>query len=110
MVTFGPRVEFRVGKYPRLRVWDSEEQRDHYLYLHRLTAYAHGEMDSLWNAKEVNHIDKDSWNNHPENLEAVTREEHEQKEPHVSNLKEVAHPPGTDTGDSPGMREVQPHR
>lgn len=86
-VTVGPRVEFRVGFYPRLRVWHSEEQRDVFLYLHRLTAYAHGYIDDLWAEVDIHHDDCDPWNNRPANLEPLERERHAQREPHVGNLR-----------------------
>lgn len=66
VVNVGPRVEFCPSHYPRLRVWDGE--RDHYVYLHRLVAYAHGMIDSLWAGDEIHHDDHDGWNNRPENL------------------------------------------
>lgn len=91
MPTVGCRVEFQVSDgqprhYPRIRVWDPRAGKDRYLYLHRLTLYAHGEIDDLWGEWDGHHIDGDGWNNRPENLEAVTREEHAEREPHVSNL------------------------
>lgn len=73
-VVVGPRVEFSPAHYPRLRVWDGE--RDHYVYLHRLTAYAYGMIDSLWSDDEVHHIDHDGWNNCPENLQAQAAVDH----------------------------------
>lgn len=72
----GPRVEFDLDHYPRIRVWDSDEQRDHYLYLHRLTAFAHGEIDDLWSSLHVHHVDEDKWNNDPQNLEARPPADH----------------------------------
>lgn len=84
-VVVGPRVEFDTAHYPRIRVWDGE--RDHYLYLHRLTAYAHGLINDLWAPVDVHHVDCDGWNNDPLNLEAIPRHEHQEIEPHVGNLK-----------------------
>ncbi|MDZ7729921.1 MAG: HNH endonuclease [Natrialbaceae archaeon] len=72
----GPRVEFDVDHYPRIRVWDSRAGHDRYLYLHRLTAFAHGRLDSLWSDLHVHHLDHDGWNNSPENLEATEPAEH----------------------------------
>lgn len=67
---FGPRIEFDPDHYPRIRVWDSSVGHDRYLYLHRLTAYAHGEIDDLWTDLEVQHADHDCWTNRPGTLEA----------------------------------------
>ncbi|MHB9287399.1 hypothetical protein ACKVMT_10230 [Halobacteriales archaeon Cl-PHB] len=66
----GPRIEFDPDHYPRLRVWDSEAGKDRYVYLHRLTAFAHGVIDDLWAPQHVHHVDHDRWNSIPENLEA----------------------------------------
>ena len=66
----GMRVEFDPDHYPRIRVWDSRHQKDRYLYLHRLTAYAHEIINDLWAPEEVHHLDHDRWNSRPENLEA----------------------------------------
>jgi hypothetical protein len=84
MPTVGPRVEFDPEHYPRIRIWDGE--RDHYVYLHRLTAYAQYEIESLWEPVHVHHKDHDGWNNSPENLEALTPDEHEKYHPGVSHL------------------------
>lgn len=75
-VIVGPRLEFDPDHYPRLRVWDSRAGHDRYLYLHRLTAYAHGEIDSLWTDYHVHHLDHDRWNNQPSNLERRPPDEH----------------------------------
>jgi len=85
-VTVGPRVEFPVDHYPRIRVWDSKRGGDRYVYLHRLTAYAHGLIDDLWSDEIVHHSNKDGWDNRVENLESMTWMEHEQLEPHTGNL------------------------
>jgi len=77
-VTVGPRVEFDPDHYPRLRVWDPRAGHDRYLYLHRLTAYAHGEIDSLWSDDHVHHRDSDPWHNQPGNLEGLNPTEHGQ--------------------------------
>lgn len=86
MVTVGPRVHFDPDHYPRLFVWDPEIGADRTVYLHRLTAYAHGEIDSLWSDLHVHHVNGDGWDNDPDNLEGLTRPEHEAEEPHVVNL------------------------
>ena len=75
-VIVGSRIEFDIEHYPRIRAWDSEVGHDRYLYLHRLVAYAHGEIDDLWTDLEVHHVDHDRWNNQPENLEAREPEPH----------------------------------
>ncbi|QIO21344.1 hypothetical protein G9465_02805 [Haloarcula sp. JP-L23] len=75
-VIFRPRVEFDLDHYPRVRVWDPNAGHDRYLYLHRLTAYAHGEIDDLWSDLHIHHVDEDRWNNQPGNLEARPPEEH----------------------------------
>jgi len=81
--TVGPRVEFDLNHYPRIRVWDAERGGDRYVYLHRLAAYAHGELDSLGDSRHVHHRDCDPWNNHPDNLEAMTPEEHDRRHEHT---------------------------
>lgn len=86
-VTVGPRVEFRTDHYPRLRVRDPELGEDRFVYLHRLTAYAHGLIDDLWAPVDVHHINCDGWDNRPENLEALERWEHAEKEAQVANLR-----------------------
>lgn len=87
----GPRVEFqhdeRPRHYPRIRVYDPRAGKDRYLYLHRLTLYAQGEVEDLWGSWHGHHKDADGWNNRPENLEAVDPEEHERHEPQVANLR-----------------------
>lgn len=80
--TVGPRVEFDLGHYPRLRVWNPDTQQDCYLYLHRLTAFAQGQIEDLTDDRHVHHVDGDRWNNRPENLEALTPEEHERRHDH----------------------------
>lgn len=88
MPVVGPRVEFDPDHYPRIRVWDPRAGHDRYIYLHRLTAYAHGIIDDLWEPVDVHHIDGDGWNScDPLNLERKTRDEHIAVEPHVANLK-----------------------
>lgn len=74
--TVGPRVEFDTDGYVRLRAYDSRAGHDRYLYLHRVTAYAHGEIDSLWADVDVHHRDRDRWHNQPENLEGRDPIEH----------------------------------
>lgn len=66
----GPRLEFDPDHYPRIRVWDSRAGHDRYVYLHRLTAYAHGRIDSLWSELHIHHKNHDRWDNRPTNLEA----------------------------------------
>lgn len=83
----GPRIEFDPSHYPRIRVWDQRAGHDRYVYLHRMTAYAHGLIDDLWEEVDVHHINKDRWDNRPSNLEAVGRAYHERVEPHVGNLR-----------------------
>lgn len=75
-MNFKPRVEFDINHYPRIRVWDSAAGHDRYIYLHRLSAYADGEIDSLWSEKHIHHINGDKWDNRPENLAAVDPAEH----------------------------------
>lgn len=81
----GPRVEFDPDHYPRIRYWDGE--KEHYIYLHRLSAYAEGKLSSLWDDEHVHHTDCDSWNSRPENLEVVDPDEHARREPQVANLR-----------------------
>ncbi|MFB6137531.1 MAG: HNH endonuclease [Halobacteriaceae archaeon] len=68
--TVGPRVEFDLDGYVRIRAWDADRGHDRYLYLHRLAAYAHGELEDLHASDHVHHSDGDRWNNDPANLEA----------------------------------------
>ncbi len=82
--TFGPRVEFDTDGYVSIRFCDRGSE--YRLYLHRLTAYAHGELDSLGSDMHVHHEDSDRWNNQPENLTALTPDEHAEIEPHVANF------------------------
>lgn len=78
--TVGPRVESDTAGYVRIRCWDGE--REHYLYLHRLAAYAAGEIDALDAGEHVHHVDGDRWNNAHDNLEAVTPEAHDRRHDH----------------------------
>lgn len=78
-VTVGPRVEFDASRYVRIRAYSAELGRDCYLQLHRLTAYAHGELESPWVAddpRHAHHRNSDGWDNRPSNLEARLPEEH----------------------------------
>lgn len=79
-VTVGPRVEFRIGRYVRIRARDPDTGTDRYLYLHRLTLYAAGELDTPWRCPgddlDGHHCDSDGWNNHPRNLEARPSTDH----------------------------------
>lgn len=107
-VTCWPRVEFRDDFYPRIR--HTEDGDEWWFYLHRLTAFAQGLIGHPFAEKEypvadlaadgstgparvepdprdVHHRDRDAWASlPPENLEALSREEHEIEEPHVGNL------------------------
>jgi hypothetical protein len=79
MVTVGPRIGFDPDRYVRLRVRCPEQGKDRVVYLHRLTAYAHGKLDALRFAddpREVHHLDGDKWNNDPDNLQAREPEDH----------------------------------
>lgn len=46
------------------------------VYIHRLVAFAHGELDHLWERRDVHHIDGCVWRNSPENLRRVMPREH----------------------------------
>ncbi|GAB3681188.1 hypothetical protein GCM10028857_05030 [Salinarchaeum chitinilyticum] len=77
--TVGPRVEFEVGGYVRIRAYSSDLGRDCYVYLHRLTAWAHGELASPWESddpRHAHHAGRDGWDNRPDLLEAVHPAEH----------------------------------
>ena len=66
--------------YRLLRI-DGEETADgrpRYVAVHRLVAYAHGELASLSQSLEVHHRDGLKGLNGPENLEALTPREHGQ--------------------------------
>lgn len=52
------------------------------VYVHRLVAYAHGEIDSLADPREVHHRDGCEWVNSPENLQALDHEVHAQHHLH----------------------------
>jgi len=83
-ITCRPRVEFDTNGYVRLRAYDRDLGGDRYLYLHRLTAYAHGVISSPWEDRDVHHVDMDRWNNRPENLEA--RDPFEHRSEHLARL------------------------
>ena len=75
--TVGPRLELDPEHYPRLRVWDPDCGHDRYLYLHRLVAYAHGELDDVFDDdRHVHHRNRDRWDNRPSNLEATAPDRH----------------------------------
>lgn len=74
--TTDPRIEFDTDGHIRLRAYDGERGGDRYLYLHRLVAYAHGEIDSLQDHRHVHHENDDKWDNRPENLTAMEPDEH----------------------------------
>jgi len=76
-VTVGPRVEFDLDHYPRIRVWDPRAGKERYVYLHRLALFAQGEVDDLWGSWQGHHEDGDRWNNDPENLAALDPGEHD---------------------------------
>lgn len=38
------------------------------VYIHRLVAYSHGELDHLYERRDIHHEDGCKWNNAPENL------------------------------------------
>lgn len=66
--------------YRLLRI-DGEESPDgrpRYVAVHRLVAYAHGELESLAQPLEVHHRDGLKGMNGPANLEALTPREHGQ--------------------------------
>lgn len=69
-----PRIEFEPGRYVRIRYWDGD--REWYYYVHRLVAYAHGEIDDPFADETIHHRDEDRWNNRPSNLQAVEPAEH----------------------------------
>lgn len=73
-LTVGPRLEFNPDGYVSLRA--AADNREFRLYLHRLTAYAHGDLDGLDDHREVHHRDGDRWNNSPDNLEALEPRDH----------------------------------
>lgn len=84
----GVRLEFDTEGYIRYRVWEPAEERDFYLYEHRLHAYAHGVMESVFDPVDVHHVDGDTWRNTSENIEEKPRDAHAAEQPHVGNLKE----------------------
>lgn len=74
-ITCRPRIEFNTEGYVRIRAYTAEHGSA-CLYLHRLTAYAHGVLAEPWEERDVHHADHDRWNNRPENLEAREPTEH----------------------------------
>lgn len=56
-----PRFETRSDGYERLRVWDRVEQRERYVYLHRLAAVAWGVLDGLGDDRHVHHEVPGPW-------------------------------------------------
>lgn len=44
---------------------------------------------ALRSDEEVHHIDGDGWNNHPDNLEVMSRKEHVQRHPQAAWVKEA---------------------
>lgn len=75
--TVNPRVEFDTKGHVRMRVYDDRRKGDRYLYLHRLVAYAHGKLDSVFDdSLHVHHENEDKWDNRPENLTAMEPERH----------------------------------
>lgn len=107
-VTLWPRVEFRTDHYPRIR--HEYEGKEYFFYLHRLTAFAQGRLDHPFaevsypvadlaadgstgparlepDARDVHHKNADAWASlPPQNLEALSRADHEKAEAHVANL------------------------
>lgn len=75
-VTVGPRLQFDLDRYIRLRVRDPTTGRDRYVNLHRLVAYAHGELEHIRDDLDVHHLNGDRWDNRPSNLEAREPAEH----------------------------------
>lgn len=66
---------------PYSTIYHREDGQNHYMFIHRLVAYAHRiiDGDELLDAKlDIHHKDGNHWNNSPENLEAVSPEEHQQ--------------------------------
>lgn len=100
--TVGPRIEFCESHYPRIRYY--HDGREYYFYIHRLVAYAHGELDYPFvsydkipiieeggvtfgtDERVVHHENKKQWDNRPVNLITMTEKEHTQVEPHTKNL------------------------
>jgi len=61
--------------YPKWDVWNSDEETQHTVLVHRLIAaaeYGLAEMDG----KIVHHINGVKWDNRPSNLELMTQSEH----------------------------------
>jgi hypothetical protein len=66
------RVETRPGDgYERIRAWDSQEGRERYTYVHRLSAVAWGILDGLDDERHVHHGRPIPWLNTEGNLFAV---------------------------------------
>lgn len=62
--------------YERWRTWDRGEQREVYIYVHRLAAVAWGVLDGLDDNRHVHHRQAVPWYNAVENLEAVEPDHH----------------------------------
>lgn len=56
------------------------------VYVHRLVAYAHGEIDGLEDDRHVHHRDGCTWVNSPENLEACEHDRHGRHHLHGESL------------------------
>lgn len=78
-VTVGPRVEFDVSRYIRIRAYSRRHEADRYVQLHRLVAWAHGELDSPFvedDRRHADHLNGDKWDNRPSNLTGRMPDEH----------------------------------
>jgi hypothetical protein len=78
-VTVGPRVEFALDGYVRIRAYSPELGRDCYVYVQRLAGFASGELDSPWVTDDPRHADHqngEKWDNRPENIRGEWPDDH----------------------------------
>jgi hypothetical protein len=74
-----PRLRTRADGYERFRVWDSEEKRERYVYVHQLIRIAEGDDPHCVfsnGAFHVHHRDGVRWHNTAENTELLRSDDH----------------------------------
>lgn len=78
MVAIHPRSDGKGYLLVRADPEDVEDVGPRYVAVHRLVAYAHGDIDSLSDPREIHHRDTVPSHNAPSNLEALEASEHGQ--------------------------------
>ena len=72
----------RGGTIPYSVVHHREDNQNYYILVHRLVAYAHEKLSGeelIEGDKHVHHKNENPWINSPENLEVLTKQEHEER-------------------------------